>query len=154
MELKFEVQTRIQKPLHEVFAGVQDPGKLSQYFTTGGASGPLETGATVIWEFADFPGGFPVRCIEVIPNELIVFEWPAESSSNALGDAPRTRVEMRFEELKPGSTLVRIVESGWKETEADLKRSYGNCEGWMNMGCCLKAYLEYGINLRKGFFAD
>ncbi|ALO24786.1 hypothetical protein LEP1GSC137_2235 [Leptospira borgpetersenii str. Noumea 25] len=30
--------------------------------------------------------------------------------------------------------------------------SYMNCQGWMNMSCCLKAYLEYGINLRKGFF--
>ncbi|MBE8398177.1 ATPase, partial [Leptospira borgpetersenii serovar Hardjo-bovis] len=35
---------------------------------------------------------------------------------------------------------------------AALDGSYMNCQGWMNMSCCLKAYLEYGINLRKGFF--
>jgi len=27
-----------------------------------------------------------------------------------------------------------------------------NSQGWMNMACCLKAWLEYGINLRKGMF--
>ena len=31
-----------------------------------------------------------------------------------------------------------------------LKASYDNCGGWMHMSCCLKAYLEYGINLRAG----
>ena len=28
--------------------------------------------------------------------------------------------------------------------------SYGNAGGWMHMMCSLKAYLEYGINLRAG----
>lgn len=27
-----------------------------------------------------------------------------------------------------------------------------NTEGWANFLACLKAYLEYGINLRKGAF--
>lgn len=29
---------------------------LSNYFATGGAHGRLESGATVTWDFADFPG--------------------------------------------------------------------------------------------------
>jgi len=28
----------------------------------------------------------------------------------------------------------------------------GNTEGWANFLACLKAYLEFGINLRKGGF--
>ena len=37
MDIKFEVQTRIQKPVEEVFDAVQNPDKLSGYFTNGGA---------------------------------------------------------------------------------------------------------------------
>jgi hypothetical protein len=25
-------------------------------------------------------------------------------------------------------------------------------EGWTQMLCCMKAFVEYGINLREGFF--
>lgn len=53
MELKFEVQGRIAKPVDEVFDAVYNPDKLSGYFTTGGASGPLDEGVTVTWDFAD-----------------------------------------------------------------------------------------------------
>ncbi len=59
---------------------------------------------------------------------------------------------MTFEPLGPESTLVKISESGWKENQKGLDSSYDNCQGWMQMSCSLKAYLEYGINLRKGFF--
>jgi len=33
-----------------------------------------------------------------------------------------------------------------------LELSYGNCQGWAQMQCCLKGFLEYGINLRKGAY--
>ena len=79
MELKFQVQTKIQKPVEEVFDAVQNPDKLSGYFTNGGASGRLLEGATVEWAFADNPDeeklAFPVEVKQVIQNELIVLEW-------------------------------------------------------------------------------
>ena len=65
MDLKFRVAARISKPVHEVFEAVADPKQLSEYFTTGGASARLETGATVSWDFHDFPGAFPVEVVEV-----------------------------------------------------------------------------------------
>ena len=61
MALKFSVSGRIARPAHEVFEAVADPKELSHYFTTGGAKGRLETGATVYWDFHDFPGAFPVE---------------------------------------------------------------------------------------------
>lgn len=60
MELKFEEYAKIKKSIAEVFDAVYNPKKLSGYFTTGGASAPLEEGITVTWNFADFPGAFPV----------------------------------------------------------------------------------------------
>jgi uncharacterized protein YndB with AHSA1/START domain len=148
MELKFEVSGRIDRPVDEVFEAVADPEKLSGYFTTGGAVGRLEPGATVQWEFHDFPGPFPVTVVEVEPNRRIVLEWNAN-------DSPPypTRVTLRFEPLEDGRTLVSISEEGFKQTEAGLKASYGNCGGWMWVLCAMKVYLEHGINLREGMFA-
>ncbi len=53
MDLTFPVQTKIQKPVNEVFDAVYNPKKLSKYFTTGGADGPLDEGKTVMWSFTD-----------------------------------------------------------------------------------------------------
>jgi uncharacterized protein YndB with AHSA1/START domain len=59
---------------------------------------------------------------------------------------------MTFESLGRADTLVRITESGWRETQRGLDGSYGNCMGWTQMLWALKAYLEYNINPRKGAF--
>ncbi len=146
MELKFRIQTKIQKPVAEVFDAVYDPRKLEKYFTTKSASGPLEEGATVTWEWDYYPVAYQVHVKEVIENELIAFEWESHEGGY------NTLVEMRFETIGGDETMVSITESGWKETEAGIKNSYDNCGGWMQMSCSLKAYLEYGINLTKGFF--
>ena len=39
MELKFRIQTKIQKPVEQVFDAVYNPTKITQYFATGSASG-------------------------------------------------------------------------------------------------------------------
>ncbi len=158
MDLKFEVSTRIAGTVHEVFEAVADPAKLSVYFTTGGAVGRLETGATVQWTFAEFPETFPVEVVEVVQDERIVLRWAA-SEGVPEGDDPvvdagyLTTVTMTFQPLDDGArTLVRIAEEGWRQTPAGLKASYGNCMGWSHMQSALKANVEYGINLRSGAY--
>jgi uncharacterized protein YndB with AHSA1/START domain len=146
MELKFRIQTKIQKPLADVFDAVYNPEKITKYFATGSASGPLVEGARVIWRFADYPGDAPLSVKKMIPNRLIEFEW------EAMDGGYDTQVQIEFEPLSADETLVTISEGKWKENQKGLDASYGNCYGWMQMSCCLKAYLEYGINLRKGFF--
>src|SRR5690606_7007177 len=148
----FKVSGRIAKPVAEVFEAVADPAKLSGYFTTGGAKGRLETGATVTWDFHDFPGAFPVEVVEVEPNRRIVLRWDADDG-DAHGGPSRTTVTMVFEPLEDGRTLVTISEEGWSETPGGLKASYDNCQGWSQMLCALKAYLEHGLNLREGMYA-
>jgi uncharacterized protein YndB with AHSA1/START domain len=159
MDLKFKVSARIARPVAEVFEAVADPKKLSGYFTTGGAKGRLETGATVSWDFHDFPGAFPVEVVEVEPNRRIVLRWEANEGAPSDGDAAvtasanyKTTVTMTFEPLDDGRTLVSISEEGWRETANGLKASYGNCQGWTQMLCAMKAYIEYSINLRQGMF--
>jgi len=142
----FRVSARIAKPVAEVFDAVVNPKKLSGYFTTvGGASAPLVPGATVTWW-----GEVPVEVDEVVPDSRIVLRWDADVPA---GEAPyKTRIEMGFEPLDDGASLVTIAESGWREGEAGRQRSYLNCEGWTQMLCCLKAYVEHGINLRTGYY--
>jgi len=158
MEINFRVAGRIDKPVAEVFEAVADPEKLSGYFTTGGAKGRIETGATVMWDFHDFPGAFPVEVIEVVPNEKIVLEWGAhEGDSGKIGAKGRetdyrTTVTMLFKPTDDGRTLVEIVEEGWRDTPEALRGSYMNCEGWTGMLCAMKVWLEHGITLRHGFY--
>ena len=148
MELKFKVQTKIQKPIADVFDAVYNPSKLSGYFTNGGASAPLDEGTTVEWAFADNPGDeklkFPVEVKKMVKNELIELGWEGAKGL-------QTHVRMEFE-ADGDDTIVRVSETGWRETQEDLDSSYLNCFGWGQMICALKAYVEYGIDLRKGAF--
>lgn len=84
---------------------------------------------TVIWKFGAMPGEYPVKVTKLIPNERIEFDWEANEKGYD------THVEMSFEALDAGTTIVRIAEYGWTQ-----------------MLCCLKGYLEYNINLRQGFY--
>ena len=159
MELKFRVAARISRPVHEVFEAVADPDKLSAYFTTGGAVGRLEAGKTVTWDFHDYPGAFPVEVEEAVPDRKIVLRWAASE-----GEAPnveggemapadyKTRVTMNFTPIDSNRTLVEIMEEGWRENQAALQASYGNCQGWAQMLCALKAWIEHGINLRADMY--
>lgn len=159
MDLKFRVAARIARPVHEVFEAVADPAQLSHYFTTGGAKGRLETGATVTWDFHDFPGAFPVEVVEVVPDERIVLEWKASEGEppNVEGGEMteldyNTTVTMTFKDLGDGRTLVEIAEEGWRENQGALQSSYGNCQGWTGMLLALKVWVEHGINLRDGLY--
>jgi len=150
MELKFQVQIKIQKPIAEVYDAVYDPKKLSGYFTNGGASAPLEGGTTVEWAFDDTPGqekfSFPVEVVESVPNQKIVFKWQGTKDK-------MNTVKVDFEKTGEDETLVKISESGWDSTDEGLKMSYGNCMGWSQMLSALKAFTEYGIDLRKGAYS-
>jgi uncharacterized protein YndB with AHSA1/START domain len=142
----FEVFIIVRKPVHDVFNAVCDPDQMSRYFITGGGDAPLLAGATVTWEFADFPGPFQIQVRESEVNQRIVFDWPSQEKGR-LG-----HVEITFESLGADATKVRIGEAGWSDTPEGRQQSYGNCMGWAQMLCCLKAWLEYGINLRAGAY--
>jgi uncharacterized protein YndB with AHSA1/START domain len=148
MEPTYSVFIIVNRPRHDVFEAVADPKELSAYFTTGGASARLEQGQTVTWDFADFPGAFPVKMTEVVPDEKIVFDWKA----NEAGTDYQLQVTVRFTEVEEGRTKVEVEEAGWHETEAARQASYGNCMGWSQMLCALKAWVEHGINLREGAY--
>ena len=146
---RFTVSGRIARPVHEVFEAVADPTVLSEYFTTNGAEGRLVAGATVTWDFADFPGAFPVHVVAVEPDERIVLRWGAADDGTGPYD---TTVTMTFEQLDDGRTLVTITEEGWRDNATARSASYGNCEGWTGMLIAMKLWLERAVRLREGFY--
>ena len=92
-----------------------------------------------------------MKVVEVVQDEAIVLEWAA--AEGELENAGyNTTVTMSFTALEDGRTLVEIAEEGWRFTEGALRSSYGNCQGWSQMLCALKMWLEHRINLRDGMY--
>ncbi|MFI7274448.1 SRPBCC family protein [Streptomyces sp. NPDC049879] len=149
-ELSFTVSGRVARPVEQVYEAVADPDQLSRYFTTGGAKGRLEPGGEVTWDFADFPGAFPVTVTEADPPRRLAIEWDGSATT---GEKGTTRTVFEFEPIDAGRrTLVTITETSWQPTPDGAKAAFGNCEGWTGMLTALKAWLEHGINLRDGFY--
>ena len=136
----FSIQQRIARSPAEVFDAVADPEKLCAYFTRT-ASGPVEAGSTVHWTW-DSGGEEDPRFEDVTPGESFVFRWKAQAVPDL------TTCSFEFLPDGEGATMVRITEFGWEQNQESLDSSYDHVNGWTHMLLCLKAYLEYGIDLR------
>lgn len=141
LEIKTAIQ--IQKPVNEVFEAIVDPVKMSHYFISK-SSGKMEEGKRLKWQFPEFDLEFPVRVGKIEINKYISFYWEI--------DGIELLVEMTLTDKDHSSTVVTITEKSRKNDEAGIKWLTGNTAGWANFLACLKAFLEYGINLRKGAF--
>lgn len=140
MKLTAKASLQIQKPVEEVFEAIVNPEIMSKYFISE-SSGRMESGKELLWEFGDFPGKFPVKVTEVRPNSSVSFVWDDE-----------TIVRIILEEQTDKSTVVKITEGEKELNEKNLEWCLSNTFGWTNFLDCMKACLEYGINLRKGAF--
>lgn len=141
--LEIKVALQIQKPAHEVFEAIVDPAKMSNYFISK-STGRMEEGARLTWMFPEFTMEVPVRVGTVKPDEYISYFWSGENGEQ--------QVEMTLTPAPNNSTVVTITEKSMELNEAGLNWLKGNTEGWANFLACLKAWVEYGINLRKGAF--
>ena len=140
MRLESNATIQIQKPIEEVFEGIVNPAKMTKYFISK-SSGRMESGKELIWQFPEFSDKFPVKEIKIDVNRSISFVWD-----------PETVVKITLEKSQDNSTIVRVNENGKELNEENLKWALENSGGWANFLACMKAYLEYGIQLRKGAF--
>jgi uncharacterized protein YndB with AHSA1/START domain len=104
----------------------------------------LEAGKSVNWKFPEFDPEFPVRVDKIIQDQYIAYYWEV--------DQLELLVEITLSPAGQNSTLVTVTEKSRENSEAGIKWLAQNTEGWANFLACLKCYLEYGINLRKGAF--
>ena len=145
MKERLEITAKLQigKPAQEVYEAIIDPAKMSNYFISG-SSGRMEEGKTLQWRFPEFDMEFPILVGKLIRDEYISYYWTV--------DGEELLVEMSLLAAKEDSTIVTVTEKSRDKDEAGLKWLMQNTEGWANFLACLKAWLEYGINLRKGAF--
>ncbi|HET6245497.1 MAG: SRPBCC domain-containing protein [Bacteroidetes bacterium] len=140
-----EIKTAIQilSSQQEVFQAIVDPEKMSNYFISK-SSGQMQAGKKLVWHFPEFAMEVPVRVDKIEKNKYISYYWFD-------GDV-ELLVEITLTPKPNNATLVSITEKSRINDEAGIKWLKGNTEGWANFLACLKAYVEYGINLRKGAF--
>jgi uncharacterized protein YndB with AHSA1/START domain len=143
--LHIKTGLHITKPAGEVFEAIVDPEKMCCYFIAKG-TGRLEEGATVEWTFPEMDVLFPVRVKKAEAKKLIQFSWHDR-------DGSESTVTITLKEVSEAVTFVEITEGEKEATAEGIRWLKSNTEGWANFLACLKAYLEYGINLRKGAFA-
>lgn len=140
MKLIAKATIQIQKPIEEVFEGIVNPEKMTKYFISE-SNGRMETGKELVWKFPEFPDECPVKEIKVEANRSVSFVWDKD-----------TIVNITLTPQADRSTVVKVTEDGKDYSEENLKWLIGNIEGWANFLACMKAWLEYGIQLRKGAF--
>jgi uncharacterized protein YndB with AHSA1/START domain len=141
LEVKAAIQ--IAKPVSDVFEAIVDPAQMTNYFISK-SSGRMEENKKIIWHFPEFDMDVPIRTGKIEKNKFITFYWDI--------DGIELLTEMTLTSKANNSTLVSITEKSRENDEAGIKWLIGNTEGWANFLACLKAWLEYGINLRKGAF--
>ena len=140
MRLVSKAALQIQKPVEAVFEGIVNPDMMTKYFISE-STGRLESGVDLKWKFPEFPDWYPVTQVSVRADESISFVWD-----------PETVVTICLEKQPDNSTVVTVEEGRKEITEENLNWLVSNAGGWSNFLASLKAYLEYGVELRKGAF--
>ena len=82
-----------------------------------------------------------MKVLEAEPAKKLKFIWA--------GFGMESTVEATFE-AKDNGTRVAVREGEWESDAAGIKRYGGQMQGWVNMLLCLKAFLIFGIDLRRG----
>lgn len=136
-----KTQMGILKPLSEVFDAVADNNKMNKYFISNG-SGRLESNKKITWRWDDYDATHDIKVIKVEPDKYISFNWDVGNVE--------TLTEIFFEKRTDNLTLVKITEKDWALDFESVNHLMGQTEGWTHFLCCLKAYVEHGIDLRAG----
>jgi uncharacterized protein YndB with AHSA1/START domain len=142
--LEIKAAIEIQKPATVIFEAITDPAQMSHYFISQ-STGIMEEGKQLVWNFPEFDIDVPVRVGKIVQNQYLSFYWMSDNQQELL-------VEISLTSRENNSTVVTVTEKGMNNDETGINWLKGNTEGWANFLACLKAYLEYGINLRKGAF--
>jgi uncharacterized protein YndB with AHSA1/START domain len=110
-----------------------DPEKIAQWFVDR-ASGEAKPGGTMTWFFDQFGYVLPFEVLDAVPGSLYVLKW----------DPPQGRagiLEVRIER-RGGSTVVRLIQSGFREDAKWDEEYEGTFSGWQMSLAILKRYLE------------
>ena len=129
----------IRRPVGDVFEAIVNP-EITRNFWFTKASGRLEVGRRVQWDWEMYDVSIHVIAKAIEPNARIVIEWPGYSGP--------TTVEWRFAPQKNGTTFVSVTESGFTGSGDELvKYVADSTQGFTLMLAGFKAFLEHGVRL-------
>ena len=144
-QLEIKAGLQVLKPVSEVFEAIVDPEKMKNYFISK-SSGYMKEGESLIWKFPEMDIEFTVKIGKIEKDKYISYYW------DGAFDGEQTFVEINLLPVEDKVTFVSITEKSKANNEAGIKWLKNNTEGWANFLACLKAWMEYGIHLRKGAF--
>jgi uncharacterized protein YndB with AHSA1/START domain len=144
-ELEIKVGLQVLKPIGEVFETIVDPDKMKNYFISQ-SSGYMKEGEILKWKFPEMEIEFEVTIGKTEKPNYISYYWDGAS------DGEHTFVEMKLQEVENNITFISITEKAKPNNENGITWLKRNTEGWANFLACLKAWMEYGVHLRKGAF--
>jgi uncharacterized protein YndB with AHSA1/START domain len=140
-KIKAKVQMGILRSASEIFDAIIDPEKMSKYFISG-STGKMESGKSLTWTWTDYEGEHEIKVGKIEKDKVVSFEWN--------GSGVNCVVVITLESKGNDKTLVKITESEWPADYKGANQCMGQVEGWTHFLLCMKAYLEYGIDLRIG----
>jgi uncharacterized protein YndB with AHSA1/START domain len=138
-KLGYTTSNVFNAPLQKVWDGVTLKKHLVKHFVDDviGEFGPKKT--PVEWVWKEY-GAIHLEVIKFVKHKEIIVR-----GSNMMGTYQTT---IRFEFVrKDGKTIFRIHESGYDPK--DIKMAFMMCEAWTEFHTSLKAYLKFGVDLRK-----
>lgn len=145
LQLEIKAGLQVLKPVAEVFEAIVDPDKMKNYFISQ-SNGYMKTDENLVWKFPEMEIEFPVRIGKIETNKYISFYWDGAM------DGEQTFVEINLQPVEEGITFISITEKSKANNDAGIKWLKSNTEGWANFLACLKAWMEYGVHLRKDAF--
>ena len=130
--IRDEIRTKATP--QQVWDAWTDPNKITQWFVDK-ASGAPEVGKTFTWEFEKFGVKIPYEVAAADPAKYFVLRWTPPPGY------PPGLLEI-FIEREGGETILRLVNSGFREGAEWDAEYQGTVSGWRLTLAILKYYLE------------
>ena len=136
-----KVSMLVRCPPAKVFEAFVSPEVLTKFWLSR-ASGPLEPGKTVTWDFMVRGASAKTQVAEMVRDRLIRLSWD-----------DGTTVSLAFEPFPDGGTRVEVVNDGFSgDAEKVMEAALEATQGFTIVLCDLKATLEHGQSM--GFVRD
>ena len=117
-----------------------DPEKIAGWFVDR-AAGKAETGGEITWYFDSFNLALPYKVLEAVPGERFSILWE--------GPMPPPGILEVIIERDAGETLIRLVQSGFREGAEWNEEYEGVASGWRLALASLREYLEHYFGERR-----
>jgi uncharacterized protein YndB with AHSA1/START domain len=116
--------------------------KIASWFVDR-ATGDGKPGTTMTWFFDSFGFAQPLQVVDAVPGSLFVLKWEPPP-----GQGPAGILEVRIAR-EGGETLLRLVNSGFREGAQWNEEYEGGDSGWRMSLSILKEYLEHYFGRAK-----